>query len=154
MTPKSLTLRADDSVDDAMSFLLRHSISGAPVVDANNVLIGFVSSFDFLQKEAFGGALLPMEGSRDQIEKYVQAAQKICGQNVRDIMSPVVTTLTPEIPMREAAEIMSNARLHRLPVVDSDNKVVGILSSADVMRDLLHIVRNLPPGKNEEILDP
>jgi CBS domain-containing protein len=145
-----ITLNANDSVDEAMGKLLRNSVSGAPVVDHDNVLIGIVSSFDFLQQEAFEGALLPMEGSRDQIEKYVFAAQKICGQTVRDIMSPSVQTLTRDVPMRVAAEIMSTAKLHRLPVVDQKNKLVGILSAADVMRDLLHIARNLPPGKENE----
>lgn len=146
---KLTTLRADDSVDHAMKVLLRNSVSGAPVIDDDGILIGIVSNFDFLQKEAFEGALLPMEGSLDQIEKYVHAAQKICGQTVRDIMSPVVKTLTPDVPMRLAAEIMTNAKLHRLPVVDKENRLVGILSAADVMRDLLHIVINLPPGSDE-----
>jgi CBS domain-containing protein len=48
--------------------------------------------------------------------------------------------------MREAAAIMSELKLHRLPVVDDRGTLVGVLSSADVMRDLLHIVRNLPPA--------
>ena len=152
MTSQPLTiLKADDSVDNAMHLLLQRSVSGAPVVDDDNTLIGIVSSFDFLDKEAFEGAVLPMEGSRDQINKYVHAAQRICGQTVRDVMSPVVKTLTPDVPMRVAAEIMSQAKLHRLPVVDNDNKVVGILSAADVMRDLLSIVQNLPPGKDDEV---
>lgn len=52
--------------------------------------------------------------------------------------------------MREAAAIMSEARLHRLPVVDERGTLVGVLSSAEVMKDLLHIVRNLPPAVAEE----
>ncbi|GKZ01383.1 hypothetical protein MPSEU_001089200 [Mayamaea pseudoterrestris] len=151
MTSQSLTLlRPDDSVDEAMRILLQRSVSGAPVVDEHHVLVGIVSSFDFLDKEAFEGAVLPMEGSRDQIEKYVHAAQRICGQTVRDVMSDDVKTLTPDVPMRVAAEIMSKEKLHRLPVVDENNRVVGILSAADVMHDLLNIVQTLPHGRNEE----
>ena len=51
--------------------------------------------------------------------------------------------------MREAAAIMSELKLHRLPVVDDRGTLVGVLSSADVMKDLLHIVRNLPPAAEE-----
>jgi CBS-domain-containing membrane protein len=76
------------STDEAMATLLVSGLSGAPVVDRNRKLVGVVSSFDFLQKEAFEGALLPMEGSRANVVKYVQAAQKICGQVVSDIMTP------------------------------------------------------------------
>lgn len=155
MTSVPLTvLKADDSVDEAMRLLLQRSISGAPVVNDDNVLVGIVSSFDFLDKEAFEGSVLPMEGSPDQIEKYVQAAQRICCQTVRDVMSPVVKTLTPDVPMRMAAEIMSQNKLHRLPVVDDNNKLVGILSTADVMRDLIHIVQNLPPAKEDSSDEP
>jgi CBS domain-containing protein len=57
-----------------------------------------------------------------------------------------VKTVTPQTSMREAAAIMSELKLHRLPVVDDKGTLVGVLSSADVMKDLLHIVRNLPPA--------
>jgi CBS domain-containing protein len=77
------------STDEAMATLLVSGLSGAPVVDRHKKLVGVVSSFDFLQKEAFEGALLPMEGSRANVARYVQAAQKICGQVVADIMTPV-----------------------------------------------------------------
>jgi hypothetical protein len=87
------------STDEAMATLLVSGLSGAPVVDRDRKLVGVVSSFDFLQKEAFEGALLPMEGSRANVAKYVQAAQKICGQVVSDIMTPTddVRTLLPKI---------------------------------------------------------
>lgn len=151
------TLSPTSSTDEAMALLLVSGLSGAPVVvdvsddDATHkILVGVVSSFDFLQREAFEGSLLPMEGSRANVEKYVHAAQKICGQIVQDIMTPAnqVKTVTPDTPMREAAAIMSESKLHRLPVVDSagGKRLVGVLSSADVMKDLLHIVRNLPPA--------
>jgi CBS domain-containing protein len=54
--------------------------------------------------------------------------------------------------MREAAAIMSEAKLHRLPVVNAEGKLVGVLSSADVMKDLIHIVRNLPPADENDLI--
>jgi CBS domain-containing protein len=61
--------------------------------------------------------------------------------------------VTPQTSMREAAAIMSELKLHRLPVVDDRGTLVGVLSSADVMKDLLHIVRNLPPAAATESED-
>jgi CBS domain-containing protein len=55
--------------------------------------------------------------------------------------------------MREAALIMTEHRMHQLPVVDEDAKLVGILTSSDVMRDLLHVVQMLPEAKDTSITD-
>lgn len=101
------------STDEAMATLLVSGLSGAPVVDRHKKLVGVVSSFDFLQKEAFEGALLPMEGSRANVARYVQAAQKICGQVVADIMTPVdeVSTTVESVRVHCASNLRSFRRV-------------------------------------------
>ena len=86
MTPNPKTLNERDSVDEAISKLLKYSYSGAPVVDDLGNLVGVVSAFDFLEKEA-GGALLPMEGTTAEIEHFVEAARRIVATQVQDLMS-------------------------------------------------------------------
>ena len=143
------TLSPDMSVDEAISKLLKLGYSGAPVVDpTSGELIGMVSAFDFLQKEA-GGALLPMEGSLENIEAYVGAAKKIVATTVGDLMtSNRIVTVQPTDSMRDAASVMQGERLHRLPVVDSKTgKLVGMLSSSDVMRDVLTTVQQALPER-------
>jgi CBS domain-containing protein len=148
--PKDHVLTPEMSVEDTMGVLLQNGLTGAPVVNQERLVVGMVSSFDFLQKEAFEGALLPMEGSAANVEKYVEAAKKICGQSVFDVMTPNPRTISPNRPMREAAAMMTAERLHHLPVVDDEGRLVGVLTTADVMRDLHHIVRNLPESKEDE----
>ena len=144
-TTPLVVLTPSMSVDEAMALLLSRGLSGAPVVDGQDSR-RLVSSFDFLQKEAFEGALLPMEGSPQHVELYVEAAQRICGQQVSDVMTYQPEQTTLDTPMRTAAALMTKQRLHRLPVVDtSTGRLMGILSASDVMRDLLHVVRSLPP---------
>ena len=106
-------------VDDAIALLMSWGVSGAPVVDfkTGTMLLGVVSSYDFLQKEAFEGVLLAMEGTSEMVSSYVDAAKKICGQQVGDIMTPNPRTVFPTTTMRVAAELMSNEKLHHLPVV-------------------------------------
>jgi CBS domain-containing protein len=144
MTRDPKTLNPQDTVDEAISKLLKYSYSGAPVVDDLGNLVGVISAFDFLQKEA-GGTLLPMEGSSATIDHLLQAARKIVATQVQDLMSPHPTTVTPDISMRSAAAIMTQERMHRLPVVNDNGKLVGMLSSSDVMKDVLGIVRAALP---------
>jgi len=119
MTPNPKTLSPDVSVDEAILTLMSWGVTGAPIVDerTGRKLLGVVSSYDFLQKEAFEGALLPMEGSEEHVRQYVNAARRICGQSVGDIMTTNPRTVSPSDTMRIAAELMSNERLHHLPVV-------------------------------------
>jgi CBS domain-containing protein len=152
MTTNPKCLHPDTSVDEAIVTLMGWGVTGAPIVDINTSrkLLGVVSSYDFLQKEAFEGALLPMEGSEQNVQTYANAAARICGQSCRDIMTTNPRTVSPKDTMRVAAELMSRERLHHLPVVDKEGNILGILTPADVMIDLVHVVRNLPPAQEEE----
>lgn len=154
MSPATHVLTPDMSVDETMVMLLCNELSGAPVVDSENKVIGIVSSFDFLQQEAFEGALLPMEGSAANVEKYVNAAKKICGRKIADVMSPNVATVFASAPMRHAAALMTEKRLHRLPVLDDKTqKLIGVLTSANVMQDLLNTARHLPAANDDDDID-
>jgi len=156
MTPCLLTLTPNTSIDETMALLLQNGLSGAPVVSNDNELLGMVSSYDFLQKEAFQGALLPIAGSREDVEAYAQAAQKICAQKVGEIMTQNPITVEASLPMDRAAALMAEHNIQRLPVVESGKSglLVGMLTSMDVMRDLLHTVRNLPSAKEDESFKP
>lgn len=157
MSVVPVTLHPTQSVQDAMAILYSHSITGAPVVNDDLEVVGIVSNYDFLWEEAFEGSLLPLEGgdTAEHLRAYAKAARKICAQTVQEVMSDnEVFTVTPQTTMRHAAELMTKTKLHHLPVVDGkNNKLVGILTSSDVMKDLLHIVRNLPPGTEESEVD-
>jgi CBS domain-containing protein len=149
-----------------MSLFLQRDVSGAPVVNDSNQVIGVVSTFDFLPKEAFEGALLPMEGPLQNVVHYVEAARKICAQRVADVMTTsltssfkssssrtepdhVILTIDSTATMRQAATLMTEYRIQLLPVIDPfTSKLVGVLSSQDIMKDLLHLYKNLPPASS------
>jgi len=147
MTPrhKLQTLTPSSTVDEAMQLLLQAGVSGAPVVDdeSGSFLVGVISSFDFLQQEAGDGVLLPVSGTFENVEKFVNAAKKICARRVGDIMSTNPVTLESSATMRSAAAIMAKDNLHRLLIVDNGN-LMGIITTSDVMKDMMHVVRNLP----------
>jgi len=150
MSPANHVLQTGMSVDETMNMLLNNGLSGAPVVNDANEVVGIVTSYDLIQREAFEGALLPMDGNAENVNRYVECAKKICGQKVEDVMTPNPTTVTSGTPMRLAASMMMEKKLHRLPVVEEKTgKLIGVLTSADIMRDLLYVVRNLPAAKDD-----
>lgn len=152
MTQNVKTLHPDQPVDEAIKLLMSWEVTGAPVVDDNTgtTLVGVVSAWDFLQKEAFEGAVVPMGGSEEDVARYAHVATKICGQKVSDIMTENPRTVSPNTPMRIAAELMAKQHLHHIPVVDDDGRLKGILTPSDVMKDLVHTVWNLPAASSEE----
>ena len=80
MTPISqlCTLTESATVDEAVHMLLELGVSGAPVInERTGELVGVVSTFDFLQQEAGDGALLPIEGSMEDIKAYLTQATKV-----------------------------------------------------------------------------
>lgn len=157
MTPikNLITLTQSSTVDEAVNLLLELGVSGAPVVhDRTGELVGVVSSFDFLQQEAGEGLLLPpIEGdsNKEMVESYLSAAKKICAKKIGDLMTTEIRTMECTESMRDAASLMAREKLHRLPVVDEDGKLVGMLTSSDVMIDMVRVVKNLPPAEDKVV---
>jgi CBS domain-containing protein len=146
MTSNPVTLKTTDTVDEAIAILLSAGFNGAPVVDPETSnLVGVVSAFDFLQK-AETGAVLPFTstGNEEEWNHMVHMARKIVATTVGDLMAPVAITVTPNMTIREAADLMLRDRIHRLCVVDKSNNLVGVLSTADVMKNVITALRALP----------
>lgn len=157
MTPikKLVTLRESSTVNEAVNVLLKLGVSGAPVLsDKTGELVGVVSSFDFLQQEAGEGAVLPpLQGGSNQetVDGYFSVARKICAKKVGDLMTTSIRTIECTQSMRDAASVMSREKLHRLPVVDVDGKLVGMLTSNDVMIDMVHVAKTLPSAEGDVV---
>mmetsp|Transcript_20270 Transcript_20270/g.30747 ORF Transcript_20270/g.30747 Transcript_20270/m.30747 type:complete len:203 (+) Transcript_20270:59-667(+) len=151
MTPlsKLVTLTELSTVDEAMHLLLAMDVSGACVIQKDSgSLVGIVSTFDFLQQEAGDGALLPFEGSFEDVRHDLELVKKICATKVGDLMTTDPVTMQINDTMRNAATLMSHENLHRLPIMDKD-RLVGLLTSTDVMMDMVRVVKSLPHATEE-----
>jgi len=107
-----LTISAGATVDEAVHLLVDNHISGLPVVDEQERLVGIVSEYQLLE------TLFSPE-----IRKML----------VRDVMTKDVLTVTPNTMLSDAASLMVTHRIRRLPVVD-DGKIAGIVSRHDLLR--------------------
>ncbi len=148
MSREVFTVSPDTPIREAVKLFVEQRISGAPVVDSNNVLVGVLSESDLLWKEAGGphdhflvppvylGLLDTFIYVRDE-KNLQQEMQKFLAQRVGEAMSTTLVTITEDAVLPTAADLMLTKKVNRLPVVDSDNKVIGLLTRSDVLRGML-----------------
>ena len=112
--------------------------------------MGCVTAFDFIQK-AETGAILPfdLEDPEEQQQMAINA-RKIVATTVGELTTEEALTITMNTNMKDAAEMMTKEKQHRLCVVDDENNLVGILSTSDVMRNIVHVLQALPETSSAE----
>jgi CBS domain-containing protein len=120
MSRRVVTLRTNMRVIDAMRSLIRHRISGAPVLDRQGNLVGLVSEFDCLRVVASG--LYGHEELEDS-------------EPLRRVMSSEVLTISPDTDVFAITQLLVDKRIRRVPVV-VEGKVLGIVSRRDVLRGI------------------
>jgi CBS domain-containing protein len=126
-----------------------YRVSAVPVVDSDARLLGIVSEGDLLLKEE-GADRAPrhlFEG-RARRSSRIKASALVA---VEAMTTPVVS-VRPEATLREAARLMHEHRVKRLPVVDSEDRVIGIVSRADLLRVFLRPDEELRHEITEDIL--
>lgn len=114
------SIRSEASVAEAILTLADAHISGVPVLDGSGRMVGVLSSSDVLAAEAEAGDAT----SRQTLLENTQ---------VREIMTRKPYTIPSTADIREAAQQMLYADVHRLFVAEGDN-VVGVLSTTDIVR--------------------
>ena len=122
MTRKLVTFRPDQTMDQVLDLLLAKNISGGPVIDENNNLVGIISEGDCLKEVVKG--------------KY-NNVPTLSGY-VRDYMATEVKSVSPNLNIFELAQMFLNMRLRRFPVM-KDGRLVGQISQKDVMRAMIKL---------------
>jgi len=133
MTADVVAVKQDASFKDIATMLGRHRVSAFPVIDDDGKVIGVVSEADLLPKEALvaGAGLQP---GRLSVMLHHKEFSKAGGVTAADIMTRPAVTVTADEPVTSAARLMYSCKVKRLPVVDLDGHLVGIVSRADVLR--------------------
>ncbi|WAL58268.1 CBS domain-containing protein [Thermocoleostomius sinensis A174] len=143
MTTDPVTVKPTDSVGTVLQRLEENHISGLPVVDETGKVVGVVSEADLLFRErpirlplylSFLGGIIYLE----PLDHFIQQLKKSLGVLVQDVMTPNPVTIAPEAPISQAADLMLEKRVNRLPVVDAAGVLVGIITRDD----LLHVLKS------------
>jgi CBS-domain-containing membrane protein len=127
MTTHVVAVRKNASFKDMAARLREHRVSAFPVLDDDDRVIGVVSEADLLTKEAleYGGKVASILHHREQA--------KAAGLTAEDLMTAPAVTIGPRDFVSQAARLMYGRHVKRLPVVDDDGRLVGIVSRADVL---------------------
>lgn len=132
MTTDVTVVRKYDDVNEAARLLSEHKISGLPVVDKENIVIGVITEADILSMIGI------KEGHsfRDILRHILgePLPERKAGHIVGDVMTTPALTTGPGVDIREVAKILDEKRIKRLPVVDKENRLLGIISRADIVR--------------------
>jgi CBS domain-containing protein len=139
MTPEPLTTHPTAPLSTVVRTLAEKRISGLPVVDETQRLVGIISETDLMWQETgvTPPAYVMLLDSVIYLQnpgQYERDLHKALGQTVGEVMTAHPVTTTPDQPLAAAARIMHEHRIHRLPVVDADQRVVGILTRGDIVR--------------------
>ncbi len=146
MSSEVEVIRSTMTVREAATFLIDHEISGAPVEDDSGELVGVLSLTDIARCTAEGGGGLGggdhafYRGRWEEVANREDLADvhfEDESRRVGDIMTPVIMAVDTEVSVGLVAQTMLEGHVHRLLVTD-DSKVVGIVSSSDLLQLVVH----------------
>ncbi|GGK95758.1 CBS domain-containing protein [Streptomyces flaveus] len=151
MTSEVIGARQETPFKDVAQLLARHHISGLPVVDADDKVLGVISETDLIRRQAAkaerdrGGRFrLPALRRKVRI-----AAAKARAMTAGQLMSTPAITVHPEQAVADAARVMERHHIERLPVVDEEDRLIGIATRRDLLRVFLRTDEEI----RQEIID-
>lgn len=126
------TAHTSTQIRDIASIMCFNKISGVPVVDENNNLVGVLSEKDILRAMFPDVEQIMQEGLAPDFESIEADYRGVLNKQVGDLMTQTVASVTPEMPLLKAASMMCAKKIRRIPVTDKNNQLVGIISIGDV----------------------
>jgi CBS domain-containing protein len=139
MTKQVITVTPDTSIDEFAGLLIKHNISGAPIVDEKGHVIGIVTENDLIRKKSrlhiptimrLFDAFIPLGTSR--LEEEIK---RLAASTVDDICTANVITIDTDATIEDIATIMSEKNIHLLPVLHK-GKLTGIIGKRDLIKGI------------------
>lgn len=138
MTKEVITVKKEDTIEDVITLLLKHGISGLPVVDEENHVIGIITEGDLIYRSknlhlpayfTLLDSYIFLENPRN-LEAQIK---KIAGYKVQEVMTNKVIVVDPEETIETIATLMIDKKINRIPVT-KEGKLVGIISRRDIIK--------------------
>jgi CBS domain-containing protein len=139
MTKDIITVKPNTTIEDLARILIKHKISGAPVVDGDGNLMGIVTENDLISKNRklhiptvlrLFDAFIPLGTSR--LEEEIK---RMAAFTVGEICTKNVVTCNEDMSIEDVATMMTEKKIHLLPVL-KERKLVGIIGKKDLIKGI------------------
>lgn len=139
MTSEVIVAKKGDSIIDVAKILINKHIGGLPVVDEEDKVIGIISETDIIKKEKHiksPAFITFLQGviMLDDIKEIEEDIKDIAAYKIEDLMSTEVVKVNEDESFDDVANIMIRKSVNRVPVVDKNNKLKGIICRYDIIR--------------------
>jgi len=141
MTKKVMTVGEDESIKNVFKIMDKHGILGVPVVNDDQKVIGMITESDLIEhfttletpkSIALLGSILYL----DDLSEFNKNLKEHCSETVKDLMNKEVITIDEEASLLDAINLMSEKDVNRLPVLNNDETLAGIVTRTDMVHQL------------------
>ncbi|QQR83505.1 CBS domain-containing protein [Candidatus Peregrinibacteria bacterium] len=141
MTHPAVSVGDDSTIKEVFAVLKKHDIVGVPVVNAHQKVVGIVTESDLIKHFTTLGTprAIDVLGSLVYLESLTEFNQHLkehCSEWVRDLMTPQVVVVQANAPLQTAIDLMEANGVNRLPVVDEQHRLVGMLTRSNLLKHL------------------
>ena len=116
-----ITLRPQDTLDKAIDLMVEHNITGIPVLNEDHTLAGIITEKDILKYMLEQKPIRPLTDGN------------LCEHTVYHAMTANVVTFAEETPLEKIFECLGRCEFRRVPIVDTNGKLVGVISRKDLI---------------------
>ncbi|MGL6104710.1 CBS domain-containing protein [Romboutsia sp.] len=139
MTTEVIVAHKGENIANVAKLLIKEKIGGLPVVDEENKVIGIISETDIMKKEKYVDTprvinFLESIIFLDDVKKMEDDLKKIAAYKVEDLMSKDIIKVNEDDKFDDIANIMIKKSINRVPVVDENNQLKGIICRYDIIR--------------------
>ena len=139
MTRDVITVGKDDTVESVIKLLLDKRISGVPVVDESNKVVGIVSETDliFRDKDISIPPFIPIFEAvvfLGSVEKFEKQIRKKVAYKVEEVMTTGPITAHEDDSVEKVANLMLTKKVNRIPIVNEEGKILGIITRSDILK--------------------
>ena len=144
MDPNPTTVGPDEEVEAVLLKLRENELPGLPVVDTDGKCVGIITESDLVLRDSQADLHLPhyiqiMGGIiwLEPLREFESRIRKALASSAKDMMtSKNLLTVSPETSVEQAGKLIAEHGHNRLPVVDADGRLVGVVTRVDVLSSL------------------
>ena len=139
MTTDVIVANKNDIIANVANLLIKEKIGGLPVVDEENKVVGIISETDIMKKESHVDSPRMLNFIQgiiflDDMKKFEDEMRAIAAYMVEDLMSKDIITVNENDTFDYVANVMINKSINRVPVVDENNFLKGIICRYDIIK--------------------